>query len=202
MSKAGCSSQKEVCNGGQGAVASILQHHGLVPKSVCLQHFKAGLCSGHKPCWFLKWGRSGRKDCPFHGGPCHLGPGHELHRNMCAAVVDRIHMLDCGAVVIPEAGCLGGSTKRVGNRWACGPAYYIDVLGILSNGQVLAIEVDGDSHDNSAEYHRDYSKARALIDCGIAILRVDIRSVHAPYAYSVELHNVDQFIEGLMRVQP
>ena len=119
----------------------------------------------------------------------------------CCDVVAAVYALDPGAVVMPEAGVLGGSTKRVGNRLVPGPEFYVDVLGALGSGQVFAIEVDGHSHDNGVEQARDNRKQLALIRCRVNIFRVDIRDVQ-PESYAIELHKFRQFIRGLQRISP
>lgn len=148
--------------------ASVTQSVGpLLRKNIGLHTFRP-TAGGGQGCGCLKgkWTAHRVGHCPLHG------PNRKktVHDDVCREIVDSIRSIDQGASVLPRFGMLGLRRKRKG------PSHYLDVLFVLGNGSLLAVEVDGASHSNKRAKQYDNDKDACLRACGVKIERVNLQS--------------------------
>lgn len=127
-------------------------------------------CVAGRVCFLGRW-RSGKvANCPHHGYACK----HTLHDDVCRSIADMIYTIDGAACMLPE--CPVGLKKRAaGGRYRRGPPHTVDLLVVLNNGNIFAVEVDGDSHRGRVSANRDIRKDSTLAHCNVYCHRFDIR---------------------------
>lgn len=139
----------------------------MLKKKVCLHKCKQA-DGGGKGCGCLKgrWTAHRVGHCPLHGP--HMKK--TVHDDVCRQVVDGVCSVDKGASVLPRFGMLGLGRKRKG------PSHYLDVLFVLANGRLLAVEVDGASHSNTRAKKYDVDKDACVRAHGVKLERIDLKS--------------------------
>lgn len=127
--------------------------------------------------------KSGRriKGCKLLPVACCLhGPERKFnaHDNCQRKIVEVVHRYDRLAVVVPEARCISSdrAARTSGGCFRVGWDVAVDILVVLSSNQILAIEVDGLSHDRTNAKARDAKKEVSLMRKSIELIRLDIRS--------------------------
>ena len=157
--------------------------HAIVPFKDC--------CGADQVCLMGTRGRARARQCPLHG-PFKTAGAIAEHCTTCRKVVQVLYELDAHVAVFPEFSvfCKGGH-----RRHGRGPTHRIDVLAVFQNGRCLAVEVDGRSHDNTANAHRDNRKDVLLKQHRVEIFRLSIR---VPKMIDSELHDLKMHVQSML----
>lgn len=136
----------------------------LVPRSVKIREF--GGCSCSKRRFVALWRMSRlNKQCK-HCAKCSTARA-ELHRDTACKAVDVVVSLDPECCVFPEFLLKDMAITAPMSR------KYSDILFVLSNFRVVAVEVDGKSHKNKNVEAADKAKELVLKRAGAQVFRVD-----------------------------
>lgn len=93
---------------------------------------------------------------------------------------------------------MGLKHRGADGRYRAGPSHFVDLLVVLSNDQLVVIEVDGDSHFGDA-ITRDIYKDKLLHICKVPChrLRYDAGSVSGG-SLAPEYDKVRDFVQQYM----
>lgn len=111
-------------------------------------------------------GASNIPQCPLHGDK---STGKKsIHDEILRRVTRVVSTEDKDACVIPQCRVIGTGTRA--RRM-----FFVDLVAVLGNGNVVAIECDGRSHDKAIQIERDEIKQRTLAVHYIDMIALDIR---------------------------
>ena len=140
----------------RAAVAKAVEH--MVTKKAAIEGCKPGgeVCG----CMRVRLNAHRVGYCPMHG------PNRKptLHDDVCREVIDGLSSVDPGATCLPQCPI---ETKR--------RRHYVDVVVVLSDGNVFAIEVDGRSHSNKRARKYDNAKDASLRRYAVKLERIDLQ---------------------------
>lgn len=173
---------------------NLLAGH-LVPKRVDILPAGACVASG-RICFLGKWRAHSPRSCPHRGRECK----DSLHDSVCRSVIAAVYSVDPSACVLPEFP-VGFKRRGADGRFKAGPSHVVDLLVVLSNDQVVAIEVDGDSHHGALPYSRDADKDYMFLQRRVMCHRVNIRKCNVYGCgdrLKNEIHAVRDLIHQMM----
>lgn len=160
---------------------------------------------GNCRCFRGQWGTGGvPRECPLHGKL-----RATAHDELLRRAIDLVFHLDSDARMLPQCVVKFKARRgRFGGRFGrCGGVrmYIVDLIVLLGNGAVIALECDGRSHDNKAQRLRDQNKQNGLIMCDVIVRRLCIRDAKSKTCiltlqqlYDRELAKVRAFVKALM----
>ena len=152
--------------------------HKLITKTVVITQYTS--CS----CLHAQWRRGVPPLCSLHR------PGHQTTQHDCVVrqVIQIVCHVDVDAAVLPSFGMKAHGVSKRG-----GPAFHLDVLFVLCNSMLVAVEVDGRSHKNARNRKHDTLKENKLSRCGVRLFRIDLSQ-----SIPDQLYEIEHMIKGLV----
>lgn len=147
----------------------------VVPKRVgVVPALSADGCVDGKVCYLGKWkpGRGQPRGCPLHGPGCK----NTQHDEICRCVAEIVYAICPDACMLPEFP-IGFMRRSASGTYAPGPSHRVDLLVVLGNMTIIAVEVDGSSHHGRVACVRDIHKDALLARCNIISHRISMRDL-------------------------